>query len=157
MGCGDGATEYHLVGWDYDRGHHQDFYFTGRLLAEQSSHAELHQRLIHEADGFAEKGDRCSACRWFEVRIYRRCEAGENGAEPKPSWVIETVGQTIVPGEEVRRQLRMTDKPRRVVSMLVQHKGNDTFLPAISKRVLDLAADEDEHLAEVVDDALDLS
>lgn len=151
MNCGNGMQDYYLMGWDRDRGLEQEFTFHGQLLASESSHSKTHQKLIHDWPGeYAPQGDRCSACRWFEVRIYRRCT--DEGAPH--SWVVETVGETIVPGENTRRQVRVTDKPRRVLSMLVQQRGSETFLPAISKRVLDRAADLDDQLAEVVDELI---
>lgn len=150
MNYGNGMQEYYLMGWDRDRGLEQEFTFVGKLLASQSSHSKTHQKLIHADGEFAPQGDRCSACRWFEVRIYRRLT--DEGSPP--SWVVETVGETIVPGENTRRQVRVTDKPRRVLSMLVQQRGTETFIPAISKRVLDQAADLDDDLASVVDELI---
>lgn len=150
MRCGDGTQEFSLQGWDRDRGHEHEFHFTGKLLAEESSYSDQHVKLIHDENSFAPQGDRCSACRWFEVRIYARCLDGEPAG-----WVVETVGNTVVPSEVARRQVRVTDVPRRVVAALVQQKGGgEPFLPATSKRVLDRAADEDERLADTIDDLL---
>lgn len=132
-----------LTGYDDKLGRLVDYDVEGQLLSEQSSHADSHVFLVHGPGEFAGIGERCPACRWFEVRIYAL-----EGAEP---WAVETVGQTIVPGEIVKRQVWFCDTPRRVVACLVQHRGNDYFLPHTSRRVLDDAAEEDARLAPLVD------
>lgn len=142
-----------LEGFDTQAGRPSTIEFEGRLLGEASSRASRHAVLIHDDGSFAPPGMRCSACRWFEVRIY----ADDTGATNEDAWIIETVGRSQVPGETDRRQFRRVTEPRQVVAVLVQTKRQrpgldaETFIPATSRHALDLAADNDERLSEVID------
>jgi hypothetical protein len=149
-----GGRNWRLQGWDHDRGTSTIVEFYGWLLAEESSHAVQHDRLIHPPNDFAAQGDRCSACRWFEVRIYEKALPAEASEDEVAGWVVETVGQTVVPGEVVRRQVRTTTEPRHVISALVQQKEGQSFIPIISRKVLDRAAKHDELLADAIEDVL---
>lgn len=142
-----------LEGFDTQAGRPSTIEFDGRLLGEASSQASKHAVLVHDNGSFAPPGMRCSACRWFEVRIY----ADDSADQPPPAWIVETVGRSQVPGETDRRQFRRVTEPRQVVAVLVQTKrqrqGEDaeTFIPATSRYALDQAADNDERLSEVID------
>lgn len=139
-------AQHTLVGYDEKLGRTVEYEIEGRLLSEASSHRDEHVRLVHDEGEYAAIGERCPACRWFEIRVY----AVDDG-----TWVVETVGQSIVPGEIVKRQVWFCDTPRRVVACLVQHRGNEYFIPNTSRRALDDAAEQDENLAPVVDAVLD--
>lgn len=148
--------------------------FLGVLLAEVSTRADEHVELVHPPGRHAAPGDRCSACRWSEVRVYRvtaavgvcgDCRAAEatrtdpRSPDPRPSfgWVVETVGGSSVPGETARTRAVHVHEPRRVVSTLVQQRTDrngdvlDAFIPTFARRALDEAADEDPALADAVD------
>lgn len=146
---GDSRT-WSLDGFDTQLGRPSAIEFDGQLLGEATSRASKHAVLVHDEGSFAAPGMRCSACRWFEVRIYTE-------RSDDPTWIVETVGRTIVPGETDRRQFRRVTEPRQVVAVLVQTKRQrpgedaDTFIPATSRYALDQAADADERLAEVID------
>lgn len=138
---------YHLTGWDPDLKQDVELRFTGRLLAQASSRRSEHNRYAVHEDGHAIQFERCSACRWFEVELYR-------SEDPEARWVAHTVGQTTVPGEEVRHRLRATSDPRRVVSFLtVADRDSGTVrVPSITRGALDRAAEADPEFADVVDE-----
>lgn len=138
---------YHLTGWDPDLKRDLELRFTGRLLAKASSSREKHNDLaVHEL-GFALQFERCSACRWFEVELYRT-------DDQVPTWVVRTVGETVVPGEETRYRLRETTDVRRVVSFLTvaDRDSGVVRVPGITRGALDRAADADSDFADVVDE-----
>lgn len=149
------GTQFSLRGYDWEAGQDQTYTFTGRLLSEASSQSPRHVSLVHGPTQFAPPGERCSACRWFEVRIYASDvpHTGTDG-QSVPTWIIETVGKTVVPGEQDRRRVRKVHEPRRVVGSLVQQREGDSFIPAVSRRALDQAADADPRLAGTIDDLL---
>lgn len=150
------ASPLVLRGYDFDTGTLRDYDFTGRLLGEGTSRSDRHVRLVHDTDSFAAPGERCSACRWFEVRIYAFYESDGEPAPETPSYqagyYVETVGRTVVPGEVDRHRVRRVTDPRRVVATLVQEKDGRVFVPQPSRAALDQAADRDDKLATVVDD-----
>jgi len=143
-----------------------------RLLGYSSS-----ERTRHSHDGdVAPPGRRCSACRWFEVRIYEvdveyvedcTCEAtagvsGRVSPSPDPAihdrdcgvvdararYLVATSGPSVVPGEVNRRRAVWTDSPWEVRELLTQRNGADVFVPARSARALSQAARWDEGLRE---------
>lgn len=139
--------EYHLRGWDPDLKQDVELDFMGRLLASASSRRTEHNGYAVHEGGHAIQFERCSACRWFEVELYRSIDS-------EARWVVHTVGQTTVPGEEVRHRLRATSDPRRVVSFLtVADRDSGTVrVPSVTRGALDRAADEDHEFAAVVDE-----
>lgn len=142
-------SKYTLEGFDNKLGKKVEYEIEGRCIAEATTHRAQHVYLMHPEGQFASRGERCPACRWFEVRIYALAD---------DTWVVETVGQTVVPGEIVKRQVFFCDTPRRVVSCLVQSRAetpDDFFIPATSRRALDDAAEEDPRLAPLIDAVLD--
>lgn len=136
-----------LSGYDEKLGRLVEYEVKGRQLSESTSRRDEHVWLVHGPEEHAAAGERCPACRWFEVRIY---------ALEDDTWAVETVGETTIPGEVTKRQVWFCDTPRRVVACLVQHRGGDYFIPSTSRRALDDAAEQDERLAPVIDTALDL-
>jgi hypothetical protein len=102
----------------------------------------------------ASRGDRCSACRWFEVRIFRahyeRVGGNEQGDwdEPSGQYLVVTYGLSSVPGEVAKRRILFTNSPFSVLEMLTQRRNNVAFLPATSARVLSEAAALDDDLAD---------
>jgi hypothetical protein len=71
------------------------------------------------------------------------------------TWVVQTVGRSLVPGEDDRYRVHFCPTPRRVIAALVQTRGEDVFVPNTAKRALDQAADADPVLAEAVDQLLE--
>lgn len=94
----------------------------------------------NHTDEYAARGVRCSACRWFEVAIY----VTETG-----SYVVHTVGQSVVPGEQRLSRVTTTDSPFAVVEALTVRRPNaEPYLTPQSQRALAEAAELDEGLRE---------
>jgi hypothetical protein len=92
--------------------------FEGWVLAEVSTHIPGKER-------------------WTELRVW--------AVDPDVTdtmWVLETVGQTIVPGEKIRRDAIPCQTLEELVSSLSKHGQ----LTAPGRSVLDLAMDADEEL-----------
>lgn len=138
---------YHLRGWDPDLKRDVELEFQGTLLARASSQRPDHNEYTVHVDGHAKQYERCSACRWFEVELYR-------SEDPEARWVAHTVGRTTVPGEDARHRLRATSDPQRVVSFLTVASRADGVVrvPTVTRGALDRAADVDPEFAAVVDE-----
>lgn len=132
---------------------------TTNLAMLRSAVADLRQYIkdLETAESpvrHASRGDRCSACRWFEVRIFRvnyeRVGTEELGGwdEPSGKYLVVTYGLTSVPGEVAKRRILFTNSPFSVLEMLTQRRNNVAFLPATSARVLSEAAALDDGLAD---------
>lgn len=108
------------------------FVFEGALIGASSSRGDEHS---HAAD-YALRGSRCSACRWFSVDIYVR---------PDGSYVVHTVGDTVVPGERRFSRVSETTSGYEVVELLTVRKpGNEPFITAQSARALAQASSVDD-------------
>lgn len=151
------ATSQHqsvvLFGYNFDTGALEEHRFTGHLLGQGTTHRQEHLDLIHDVNSFAAPGERCPACRWFEVRIYA-VDAGADDDDESGGYYVETVGRSTVPGEVDRRRVRRVFEPRRIVATLVQSKDGRVFVPLPSRGALEQAADRDPRIAEVIDDLL---
>lgn len=128
----------------------------GRLLGFASSQSDDHHRHLGE---FAQPGERCSACRWFEVRllvaeaelVLEDLVAGEPNyrvEDPRARYLVITYGCSTVPGEETKRRAVWTDSAYDVIELLTQRGREDrrAFLPAPSARALAQAAQWDDDL-----------
>ena len=113
------------------RGYDTTISFDGQLLGEASSHRSGHSE--HPVP-YAPVGFRCSACRWFEVRIFKT---------DKEEYVVEITGQTLVEGERVRHRAELTSSAHWVIEMLTQREGDRRFIPLVSRRALAEAAARD--------------
>lgn len=108
-------------------GHEAKFF--GAMLSEASSHETTHTHAMGTLPT-----QRCSACRWFEVRIYR--SAGEPAM-----YYVEMRGRSILEGETDRGRIESTPSAHWVVECLVQHRnGSEAFIPNVSRRALAEAA-----------------
>jgi len=133
----------------------------GRLLGYGTSHREEHSHPTRGCDAdadagadvgdvtYAAPGERCSACRWFEVRVLAADEelTESGGAEPaRARYLVLTYGRSLVPGEVDKRRAEWTDSPYEVLELLTQRRGGASgrstrpFLPQTSARVLAQAA-----------------
>lgn len=122
-----------LEGRDQER-----FTFTGRLLGSGTSRNTHHS---DHRDEFARRGERCSACRWFEVYIYRRSPNG---------YVVQTIGESVVPGEVRLSRIVETTNAYEIVELLTVRKRNtDPYIPPQSLRVLAQAAQYDDDVRDV--------
>lgn len=133
------ADDYTIRGRDDEM-----IYLRGRLLGFASSHREVHDHAVtYDAEGrplsFAAPRERCSACRWFEVRLFdveHELSAGGEPVDRRARYLILTSGMSVVPGEVEMRRASWTDSGYEVVELLTQRRGERPFLPAPSARVL---------------------
>lgn len=114
--------------------------FRGRFLAFVSSRRLRHAD--HEGP-FARAGERCSACRWFEPRIFR-VDAEDGGG-----YVVHYVGGTIVPDEVMRCRADRVLTAFEVVEALTTRRGaQEPFLTIPAAKVLAQGATYDDDLNE---------
>jgi len=132
--------------WDFTDAAGDAVVVLGRMLGRASSVKDGH----NHPEEYAEKGVRCSACRWFDVSILAVDEDDEAGAD----YVVYTCGRTIVPGEVDRPRFVWTSSPREVVESLVVRQDGQPKLPVASARALAQAADRDEDLADAYENRL---
>lgn len=128
----------------------------GRLLGFATSHREVHSHETRpnaagEPTVFAVPGERCPACRWFEVRLFDvETELSPIG-EPidrRGRYLVITAGMSVVPGEVIMRRSSWSDSGYEVVELLTQRRGKHPYLPAPSARVLSQAAAWDSGIRE---------
>lgn len=135
-----------------------EFSIIGSLLGFGTSQRDDHQ---HAGTDYAPPRTRCSACRWFEVRIfvveaeYRADDTCTCGAKndmhqdhcglesPRARYLVLTYGQSTVPGETTKRRAMWTDSPFEVIELLTQRNDGHPFLPVTSARALANAANQD--------------
>lgn len=108
----------------------------GAFLGMSSSRRSGHLR--HAGD-FASRGERCSACRWFEPRIFREVSGRER-------FLLHQTGVSRVPGESDRVRIRWMLTAAEVVEALVTRGTSGTFLTEPARLVLAQAAEFDEEL-----------
>lgn len=142
----------------------ETFDFLGKPLGVGSSQQDDHRHDVAR-DRYAPRGVRCSACRWFEVAIYRRyvTEGIDLKTDPKRpkiyqldspepgDYVVHTIGASIVPGETRLSRITPTDSPFEVIELLtVRPRDGDQqpWIPAQSARALAHAAEFDDGLRE---------
>lgn len=113
------------------------------VLGYASSQHDVHDENAHGPDETAPKRVRCSACRWFEVQIFDVSDDDEAGT----TYLVYTVGKTIVPGETDRIRFVWTDSPYEVVECLTVRQGGMPKLPVASGRAISQAAYWDEDVA----------
>lgn len=148
--------------------------FQGRLIGFATSCREEHTHPTTEAGvtRYVSVGDRCSACRWFEVRIFVvdheytedcTCDANEDSdldgedtdddelhdaecgiIDARARYLVVTYGITTVPGESHKRRAVWTNSAFEIIEILTQRNGGTSFLPATSARVIAQAASSDE-------------
>lgn len=142
----------------------ETFDFLGKPLGVGSSQQDDHRHDVAR-DRYAPRGVRCSACRWFEVAIYRRYADAEiirmRTGNPETDvsdrqalardYVVHTIGASIVPGETRLSRITPTDSPFEVIELLtVRPRDGDQqpWIPAQSARALAHAAEFDDGLRE---------
>jgi hypothetical protein len=123
----------------------EEHVFTGYALGVATSRAEQHTH----ATRYAAPGDKCSACRWFSVGIYRVFDAPD-GADARPrarGYVVQTVGESVVPGEQRLARVQETASAYEVLELLtVRRRGAEPFITPQSLRALAQAAHLDDDL-----------
>lgn len=105
-------------------------------LGHHTSARDEHYR--HPDTEYAPQKHRCSACRWFEVYLFRT----------PTDYVLWSCGHTIIPGENNRITIERTPNEYRIVELMTVRRGESAFLPAPSAYVLADAAKIDEGILE---------
>jgi len=116
-----------------------DAYLLGFATSEQPQHDEN----AHPEDDTAPKRVRCSACRWFEARVFDVSDDENAGSR----YLVHTVGRSIVPGESDRNRVAFTNSAFEVIEVLTVRQGGVPKLPVASGRALAQAAALDEEIA----------
>lgn len=118
--------------------------FDGMLLGAVSTHRPGHRG--HTPDQPVAKGQRCSGCRWYEVRIFR-----SDGGH----YAVHTVGASSLPNEVNRHRLRWAVSAREVIEILTtrhtQGEQPKIFLTDPAASVLAQATRFDEAILEAYD------
>jgi hypothetical protein len=85
--------------------------FTGKLLGRGTTETTDHRG--HREDTFAQRGQRCSACRWFTCEVYE-LTTGDG------RYLVYTRGETRVPGEDVIPRVTFSSNALGVMQILIQ-------------------------------------
>jgi hypothetical protein len=121
----------------------------GAFIGLSSSHRPVH--LKHPGE-FATRTERCSACRWFEPRIFRETLGRER-------FLIHHTGVSRVPGESDRIRVEYALTGTEVIEVMATRKtlptgAQETFLTTPAARVLAQASAFDEELSEAYRDRM---
>ncbi len=114
--------------------------FSGLFLGFSTSHVQGHSRLAHpKGVGLPVPGQRCSACRWSEFRIFRE----DNESTLRYPYLIHFTGRSEVPGEETRYRIEDMLTAREVIEKLTTRKGGSVYLSIPAASLLAQAAEID--------------
>lgn len=122
--------------------------FTGELIGSGTSHRDSH---LHPPTDAPPPGKRCSGCRWTETRIFF--------SETDDSYIVQTIGRSILEGEENKVKATWADEARNVIEALllppprhVTRAGDSRQmeLPQPSLQALLQAAENDRDVAEAL-------
>lgn len=112
-----------------------------QLLGYATSQRDQHRN--HDlADFMPANNGRCSACRWFEIRIFRVTDPITVGGQ----YIVHTYGRTIIPGEIELCRLYVTSSPHEIIEFLTVHKNGYVFVPVASIHALAQAAHWDSEI-----------
>lgn len=115
--------------------------FSGIFLGFSSSHAETHNSRAHPNGSIDAPviGQRCSACRWSEFRIFKESD------KSKKLWpyLIHFTGMSSVQGEETRYRISDILTSREVIEELTTRKGGSVYLSIPAASLLAQAAEID--------------
>lgn len=115
----------------------------GVFLAMSSSRRASHEN--HDGHPFgirrtwSSTNERCSACRWFEPRIFLHSE------EPH-FFGLYKIGMTVVPGETVRRSYVRAGSAFELIESMAVRRNGDLILPTPARRVIAQAAGYDDEI-----------
>lgn len=113
------------------------------LLGFGSSQRTYHNHELPrptELKGVNGESWKCSACRWFEVRIFY--------IPDDETYLLYTIGQSTIEGEKPRPRMQYTQSAYELIEMLTDKRGNSPRLPDASARCLAQAADVDDRINE---------
>lgn len=152
-------TEHELLERDSD----ETFIVTGKLLGFASS--ETNQHSGHSSD-FAPRGVRCSACRWFEVRIIEVDEVidelrnddniiRQRKTPPQAQFLVHTVGRTEIPHERQYVRVEWCAGGPTILNALTVRKKNDTFMTGSSHKALAMASEYNDDIRDAYENRPD--
>jgi hypothetical protein len=122
-----------------------EYSFDGNLLGYDSSYRDSH---THPPGRLPYKGQRCSGCRWTEIRIY--------WSESECCYVVSSIGRSNLSGEENRVKTIWTFNPEEVLDFLLVPPPKDSpfdrdllDLPEPNENALIQASQKDPKLNKV--------
>ena len=113
----------------------------GVFLGTGSSYKRDH--MFHKGREYADKKERCSRCRWIEVRIFREDDTGR--------YLVVTRGASVVPGETDRVTCSLVHGPFQAVEALITRNegiGEQPYLIKPAAMALAQAAQYDDAVKE---------
>jgi hypothetical protein len=126
-----------------------------QLIGYGSSRVEHHRDHVDGGHEFASKNERCSACRWNEVRIFKFTSITELSPlkhmqslhSISQPYLVHTLGLSIVPNEFTKCRTLWVSGGYEIVEVLtVRPRDGDVFLPGPAARALARAAELDESI-----------
>jgi len=113
-----------------------------QLIGYGSSRVEHHRDHVDGGREFASKSQRCSACRWNEVRIFKFTSVETGNCS---HYLVHTLGLSIVPNEFTKCRTLWVSGGYEIVEVLtVRPRDGEVFLPGPAARALARAAELDE-------------
>ncbi len=113
--------------------------FLGMSSSQRASH-ENHTGALYGTDAtWTSDNHRCSACRWFEPRVFIHVE------DPK-FFGLYKIGMTIVPGEDIRRSYVQAGSAFELIESMAIRRQGRLVLPIPARRVIAQAAGYDTEI-----------
>lgn len=113
--------------------------FLGMSTSQRASH-ENHRGSAYGTDTtWTSTNPRCSACRWFEPRIFVHTE------EPH-FFGLYKIGMTVVPEEEIRRSYVQAGSALELIEAMSIRRQGVMILPIPARRVIAQAAGYDTEI-----------
>ncbi len=112
--------------WSLPTEDEQTVALEGKFLGMSSSGRKRHNPRAFHNDGHAEKGEKCSACRWSEFRVFRDGDG----------YVIHFAGVSVVPGETLRSRVERRKTAHEVVLLLTTRRPPE--IPYMTKAAADV-------------------
>lgn len=113
----------------------------GRLIGYGTSQSQRHRDHVDGGHSHASRGERCSACRWNEVRLFKL----RHPTTADELYLVHTLGVSVVPDEFTKCRTAWATGGYEVVELLtVRPRDGDVFLPGPAARALAAAAELDE-------------
>lgn len=113
--------------------------FLGMASSQRASH-ENHLGAPYGTDTtWTSENQRCSACRWFEPRVFIHDQ------EPR-FFGLYKIGMTIVPGEKVRRSYVQAGSALELIESMAIRRQGRLVLPIPARRVIAQAAGYDTEI-----------
>jgi hypothetical protein len=129
--------------------------FTGRLLGIGSSYRPYH---THPEGTYADRpttassSKKCSACRWFELRVFSVDEPIP-GVSRQVRYLVYFAGVSVVPGEHQRCRYEAVSTAWEVIEAMTLRQRlasgeSNVYLSTVASRALAMAAGHDADLRE---------